>query len=398
MNNSERNELRKRFKKDCSISRLALCYVNSEKKKIVVQHEAFLQLPEEDLFKYLDIAKKSLGGTVGDNLIEIPYTGKQESGDEYKLLMALRDTRLEDEKVTGELFDKIIENYVHEGNFLITVLYDNYDVPHKGTDKLYDDESEEVFTYVLVSICPVNQTKGGLGYLEDPGKMGSRFKDWVAGAPETAFMFPSFTDRGTDLHAVVYYTKNAGEPRAEIVENVLGGDLKPTPTQQRDIFAEAFKSECDSENAETKLIDVHETILNMLEAMDAEDPGSSERAVVDRDMLTEAVEEVIKDEAQAKKVIDACVEALDNEEPIATLFVDRKAVKASEPQRREAELMGEIVELKQELAKAGAPVPDNGNDDKAEELAEKIKKTCGLEKKPGVVKQGGRRYIMVPAD
>jgi len=398
MINAERNELRKRFKKDCSISRLALCYVNSEKEKVVVQHEAFLQLPEEDMFKYLDIAKKSLGGTVGDNLIEIPYTSKQEAGAEYQLLMTLRDTRLEDEEATGRLFDAIIENYVHEGNFLITALYDNYDVPRKGTDKLYDDESEEVYTYILVSICPVSQTKGGLGYLEDPGKMGSRFKDWVAGAPETAFLFPSFSDRGTDLHAVCYYTKNAGEPRPEITENVLGADLKPTPTQQRESFAEVFVSECGADNAETKLVDVHETILNMLESMDAEEPGSSERLVLDKDVLAEAVSEVIKDEDEAKKLIDACTEALDGEEPLATLFVDRKAVKATAPQRREAELMGEIVELKQELAKGGAPVPDNGNDDKAEELAEKIKKTCGLDKKPGVVKQGGRRYIMVPAD
>ena len=145
MTNSDRNELRRRFVKDNTISRLALCYVNAAREKVVVQNEMFLNLPEEDMFKYLDIAKKSLSGQIGDNLMEFSYTSAQEDDENYRFIKGLLDSKLKNESLLDILFDKIIDSYVYDGNFLITVITDSYDVMTKTGDKQKLDESEEVF-------------------------------------------------------------------------------------------------------------------------------------------------------------------------------------------------------------------------------------------------------------
>ena len=61
MNSKEIAEIKKTFKEDkSSISRICGCYVDGEKNKVTEFKEAFLALPEEDLFKYFSIFKKSL--------------------------------------------------------------------------------------------------------------------------------------------------------------------------------------------------------------------------------------------------------------------------------------------------------------------------------------------------
>ena len=48
-------ELKKRFKKDqCTFTRMTGCYVNSQKEKVVTLNEVFLNLPDEEYYKYLE--------------------------------------------------------------------------------------------------------------------------------------------------------------------------------------------------------------------------------------------------------------------------------------------------------------------------------------------------------
>ena len=352
MKNSDRNELRRRFVKDNSISRLALCYVNSSREKVVVQNEVFLNLPEEDMFKYLDIAKKSLSGNIGDNLLELSYTGKQEEEENYRFLLGLRESGLKNEELIDVLFDKIIECYVYDGNYLITAIYDTYDVPVKTTDKMKLDESEESFSYIIVSICPVNQTKPGLGYLPLENRMGAREKDWVAGAPDAAFMFPSFSDRSTDIHKVVFYTKDTAQLHEEIIDSVLGCGTKRTATQCREVLKSAVSEIVGAENKEkarNTLLEIHDSLNSIIEEYQAEAPETEEERPLDRIILTAAVKDVIKDDAEVLKIVTTCEEEFDREPPSAELFVDKKALKKAEPERREKELVKEIETLKTQL-------------------------------------------------
>ena len=56
MNKKEVLEIRKQFSpKNCAITRICGCYVDHEKNKKMESKEAFLSLPEEEAFKYLDL-------------------------------------------------------------------------------------------------------------------------------------------------------------------------------------------------------------------------------------------------------------------------------------------------------------------------------------------------------
>ena len=66
MNKKEVTEIKKLFTKErCCLNRLCGCYVDADKNKVVQFKEAFLSLPEEEIYKYLDIFRKSLSGTLG---------------------------------------------------------------------------------------------------------------------------------------------------------------------------------------------------------------------------------------------------------------------------------------------------------------------------------------------
>ena len=167
MNKKEILEIRKQFTPaNCAVTRICGCYVNHEKEKICQSKQAFLSMPEEEAFKYFDIFKHTLSGTVGKNMINMEFSLDSEMpGGSQEFLMKLRESELKDDMLVEEFYDKVIEHYRYGENYYIVLIYAAYDVPGKSTDGLeMDDASDTVFRHILCSICPVNLTKGALSY------------------------------------------------------------------------------------------------------------------------------------------------------------------------------------------------------------------------------------------
>ena len=215
MNKKDILEIKRRFKKEaCTFTRMCGCYVDADRNKITKIGETFLNLEDEEFYKYLEIAKKVLSGTIGNNLLELEFPLAEEAaGGRQQFLMGLRESRLKNDDLMDTFYDMIIDSYDYVGNYLILIFHDAYDVMTKTSDNDKLDESEEVYEYLLCAICPVNLTKPGLGYREDENRIGPRIRDWVVGAPDTGFVFPAFTDRSTDIHSVMFYTRSLFAPR-----------------------------------------------------------------------------------------------------------------------------------------------------------------------------------------
>ena len=99
MNKKEILEIRKQFTPaNCAITRICGCYVDHEKEKKMESKEAFLSLPEEEAFKYFDIFKKTLSGTVGKNILnmEFPIDAEMPGGTQ-EFLLKLRSSKLQDD-------------------------------------------------------------------------------------------------------------------------------------------------------------------------------------------------------------------------------------------------------------------------------------------------------------
>ena len=72
-------ELKRRLKKDdCTFTKMCGCYVNGEKNILLKFNETFLNLEEDEFFKYLEIAKKSVSGRIGNNLLELEFPFNEE--------------------------------------------------------------------------------------------------------------------------------------------------------------------------------------------------------------------------------------------------------------------------------------------------------------------------------
>ena len=203
----EISEIKRQFTpSNCSITRICGCYVDGEKNKKTEFKEAFLSLPEDDMFKYFEILRKNLSGTLGKNLLnlEFPLDSEMEGGPQ-EFLLKLRNSRLQDDEILDAFYDRIIETYDYVGNYLILLIHDAYDIPGKTSDGIeMEDASDEVYSYIMCSICPVDLSKPGLSYDELENSFKNRVRDWVVGMPEMGFLFPAFNDRSTDLHATLF--------------------------------------------------------------------------------------------------------------------------------------------------------------------------------------------------
>lgn len=264
----EINEIKKLFKQsNCSITRICGCYVDGEKNKKTEFKDAFLALPEEEMFKYFEILKKSLSGTLGKNMINLDFPLASETdGGTQEFLLRLRDSKLKDDALLDEYYDRIIESYEYVGNYLILVIHDAYDVPGRTSDGIdMEDASDEVYEYILTSICPVNLSKPGLSYNAVENNFQNRIRDWVVDMPETAFLFPAFNDRSTDLHSTLYYTKNAELLKEGFIEQLLGCPLPLSAGNQKETFQtlveETLGDTCSIDTVKT----IHEKLNELVE-------------------------------------------------------------------------------------------------------------------------------------
>ena len=276
MNKKEINEIKKQFTPEhCTITRICGCYVDGEKNKKTELAQTFLMLTEEENFKYFTIFKSTLSGTLGKNLLNMELPNEQEmEGGTQEFLMRLKNSKLEDAALVEEFYDKVISTYNYGENYYIVMVYGVYDVPGRTTDGIEnEDASDYVYDYILCSICPVKLTEAGLCYNEKNNMIESRIRDWVVGAPAHGFLFPAFNDRATDVHGLLYYTKNSEMMQEDFIDATLGcGAPLSYKAQQetfQDIIENSLGDQCDFETVKT----IHENLNEYVEVRkDAPEP------------------------------------------------------------------------------------------------------------------------------
>lgn len=253
MNKKEVAEIRRQYVPErCTISRICGCYVDAEKNIKTTMKEAFLSLPEDDAFKYFTIFKKTLSGTVGRNLVNLDFPLEEEhEGGHQEFLLKLRNSKLKDDALVEEFYNQIIDTFPFGENYYITLIHVAYDVPGKATDgtEMYD-ASDNVFEYLLCSLCPVHLSKPGLGYNEAKNCIENRIQDWIVDQPMKGFLFPAFNDRYTDIHSMLYYTKNATDLQEDFLKNMFGCTRIPLDADsQKETFncliADTLGTDCD---------------------------------------------------------------------------------------------------------------------------------------------------------
>ena len=268
MNKREISEIKKQFKKDNNaITRICGCYVDAEKNIRTTLKEAFFALSEEEIFKYYEIFKKTLSGGIGKNLHNLEYSIRDEGEDSaHALLMKLREEKLADDETVDSFYNKVIENYDYGENYYIILIHSAYDVPGKASDnEEMFDASEEVYHHILCCICPVKLSEPGLSYNEATNLIEERPRDWWVQPPMTGFLFPAFNDRSSDIHSLLYFSKNPEELHTEFIDACLGAPSPISFRSQKEAFQEILSDTLGDSCDYTIVRQIHETLTELAE-------------------------------------------------------------------------------------------------------------------------------------
>lgn len=230
MTKKEIAEIRKTIKAEGGCThRIAGCYVSAEREQRMTFSGMFGNLPEEEVYKYVELLKKGLTGTVKVTDIRISKCSDA--------LYAAWYSECKEEGHLEKLYQEIIDHYTPSGNYLILVSYGIYDVPAIGKDGKKQDESEDIYRYMTVSICPVILSDAGLCCEADGIEPAKR--SWMIKPPAESFLYPAFNERYEDHDAVLYYANQFISQ--ELTEALFGIEEKVnTASEQKEIYAEAF--------------------------------------------------------------------------------------------------------------------------------------------------------------
>lgn len=346
-------ELKKRFKKDhCTFTKMCGCYVNGEKNILLKFRETFLNLEEDDYFKYLEIAKKVLSGTIENNILELNFELNEEHVNEKQLeFMKLKNSQLKDDLLIDDFYNSIINNYDYEGNFLILIFHDAYDIITKTKDNAKLDESEEVYEYILCAICPVELSKAGLRYFEEENSIKSRTRDWVVEAPSNGFVFPAFINRTTDVNSIMYYTKNAKDTHPELMENVLGCPSKQTNTEKKETFNDIIRDALgpDEKKSDHFFMEIQESLNNKIEEHNIIHEDSETPIFLTDEVIQDILNESGVPDEITTKIEKSYAESFGDTPPVADILIDNKALAAKAQKKKEEMLEKQVRILENKL-------------------------------------------------
>ena len=268
MNDKEISEIRRHLRRDRSnITAIYGCYVNDNKEIISEFRQSTGIMPENESDKYFALLRRTLSGSIGKNLIDITFkTSQVADSPEHKLLMGLRESKCNDEDLRGELFKKIIDTVVIEGNYLILLSCDAYDVPFKSKDDSFQkDNSDETYTYILCTICPVKQTKANLHYVPEEKLFHDGAMNQMVSAPALGFLFPAFDDRSTNIYNALYYTRDVKSSQNALIETLFHTPIPKPAFEQKKSFEALLTTSLGEECSLDVVQTVHDQICQRIE-------------------------------------------------------------------------------------------------------------------------------------
>ena len=251
-------EIKKCFKKeDCRIDRIRSCFVSEEGEVLSQFSDSFFSLEDEEMHKYCALFKQSLSGKFGRELytLEFPLS-EEETGGKQDSLYRLNESKLKEEGLCENFFQKIRESYPVPGKKLLILAHGVYDVPQKGTDGItMEDASDTVYSFTLFLLCPVSLLKEGLCFDKETDSFIARSEDFVVQKPEISFLYPAFHERSSDIHALLYRAKKREEGLDTLTEELFGIPLPYGEKEQKGQFSalvqEVLKENCNFENEQT---------------------------------------------------------------------------------------------------------------------------------------------------
>ena len=274
MTERELREIKRRFRPERSnISKIVGCFVN-ENKQIIYRINQPVEFSENELSeRLLSAMKKVLSGSLGTTLTDISFSTKQVlESEEHALLMRMRESHLTDSDSLEKFYSRIIESLKIEGNYVILLANDLYDVFDYSNDG-QKGESSEIFSYIVCAVCPIKSLPEALTFKEADSLFHPLSLSGVLGSAELGFMFPAFDGRKTNIYNALFYSRNLGESYPELCEKIFASEPKMPPRAQKEAFAECLCASLGEECSYSVVRALHEAVAGAIEVhKESKDP------------------------------------------------------------------------------------------------------------------------------
>ena len=314
MTERELREIKRRFRPEHSnIPKIVGCFVNGNGEILSKISQSLGTSDSVVTEKLLGVMKKALSGTLGVNLNEIPFATKDVTeSEEHALLMKLRASALADEEALSAFYSKVKESVKFDGNYVILLANDVYDVLTKGNDG-DERESSERFSYIVCAICPIKNIPEALTFREADSLFHTVSAPGLLGPVELGFTFPLFDDRKTNIYGALYYTRSLSESYPDFTDSIFGKPSPMPPRVQKATFNECLASALTDELDFEVVRSVHTQISQLVESH--KESGDPEPLVITK--------------ATVKSVLEGCGIAEEKIETVGSAIDESFGVGAS---------------------------------------------------------------------
>ena len=183
----------------------------------------FLTRDDEEQKSFLSLLQKAYCFQEGVSSLDVPVVGD---------LKRILSSYAFDDNVSHnfDLFSRLIaEKYDYPKSYALVYFMGSYDIPEKDTSKTKTGESEEVYSYVAVMLCPIEVSKVGLTPKDGDIKRGDIVR--ILKQPNFGLIYPSFTERSSDSeHAFVCCRKEA---ERDLVSQLFNEDVPEPPKKEK---------------------------------------------------------------------------------------------------------------------------------------------------------------------
>jgi hypothetical protein len=188
-----------------SMDRIAGSYMDEEGYSEGTFNVNFLKLSGSDKAKNLKIARSVLFGETNVQLKDYRFPGSStRSVQMQRLLLQLRQCSLKNDAMMFTFYDEAAAHFQNFGKpYEVMMFHGVYDIPRKGSDRASQEESEEVYDYLVAAFCPMRG-------------------EYEPDEPVCGFLFPSFKDRSEDRDRISVFQKDPARPHSELERDILG--------------------------------------------------------------------------------------------------------------------------------------------------------------------------------
>lgn len=239
MNKTDLLEIKKLFKyPDASFEGMEYCEVRSceyegeqfDDRMLFTGSSKFLTREDEEQKAFLSLLSKAFSFSQSVSALDVAVPGELK-----KLFLSF--TGGSNASITTDVLARtILSKYPQIGPYSMILFRGSYDIPIKDESKTKTGESEDVYNYFALMLCPVKAERSGLSPDLSSENIVKSAPVSKLQSPTFGLIYPSFTDRAADTDTCFVCAKSLDE--RTLINELFRAEVEAPPKKEKAVIKE----------------------------------------------------------------------------------------------------------------------------------------------------------------